>query len=98
SVSGGQLLIRCREKNSQLIIEIENPLVRAAPEPAREPRVERRQAPRGNQVALQNIRHRLATLYGDTAKLFAAADDQTYRVRLTLPAQLLTRGTERSEL
>lgn len=97
-VNGGQLLIRCREKNKQLIIEIENPLVRvrsAAPDVA--PEKERRRSPRGNQVALQNIRHRLATLYGDAAKLYAAADERTYRVRLTLPARLLVRENDRSD-
>ncbi|WP_169579645.1 sensor histidine kinase [Saccharospirillum impatiens] len=104
SVSGGQLLIRCREKNRQLVIEIENPLVQAGgsveqatmAEPERN--TERRKSPRGNQVALENIRHRLATLYGDTAKLYAAADERTYRVRLTLPAKLLMRESERSDV
>jgi two-component system sensor histidine kinase AlgZ len=96
SVSGGQLVIRCREKNRQLIIEIENPLLSGAPEPEQSrPRdSERRKAPRGNQVALQNIRHRLATLYGDTAKLYAAEDYPVFRVRLTLPAQLLSAGNQ----
>lgn len=100
SVRGGQLLIRCREKNSQLIIEIENPLVRTPPVPESisPPGAERRKLPRGNHIALENIRHRLATLYGDAAKLYAAADDRTYRVRLTLPAQLLAPGNERSDL
>lgn len=94
SVNGGQLLIRCREKNRQLIIEIENPLVRSpsVTEPSSDQRAERRRTPRGNQVALENIRHRLATLYGDAAKLYAAADERTYRVRLTLPATLLAHG------
>lgn len=98
SINGGQLLIRCREKNSQLIIEIENPLVRPrdSVETVNEPETDRRRTPRGNQVALENIRHRLATLYGDSAKLYAAEDDRTYRVRLTLPARLLVHGNERS--
>jgi two-component system sensor histidine kinase AlgZ len=106
SVGGGQLVISFREKNGQLIVEIENPLLSEAPlkrdsvtgdsltEQSVPPEKERRSKPRGNQVALQNIRHRLETLYGHAAKLYAAADERVFKVRLTLPAQLLSANNQ----
>ncbi|MHA7881156.1 MAG: sensor histidine kinase [Saccharospirillum sp.] len=79
-VKGGTLLIGCYQHGQRLIIEIENPL----PSEADADRPQKA----GNHVALENIRHRLNQLYGDQAKLFAAAEDDLFRVRLTLPARL----------
>lgn len=82
-VKGGTLLIGCYQRGERLIIDIENPLPEAEEGGANPLR-----ASQGNQVALVNIRHRLATLYGDQAKLYAAPEERSYRVRLTLPARL----------
>lgn len=81
SVKGGTLLIGCYHQGQRLIIEIENPVPKEA---AKLPHKE------GNHIALDNIRHRLYQLYGDQAKLFAAAEADLFRVRLTLPARLLS--------
>lgn len=81
SVKGGTLLIGCYQHGHRLIIEIENPI------PSEEETV--RSHKEGNHLAMDNIRHRLFQLYGDQAKLFAAAEDELFRVRLTLPARLI---------
>lgn len=81
SLKGGTLLIGCYQQGQRLIIEIENPI------PGEEESA--RSQKEGNHLAMDNIRHRLSQLYGDQAKLFAAAEDDLFRVRLTLPARLL---------
>ncbi len=86
-VQGGTLVIGCYQQGRRLVIDIENPL----PEPADETDADK-EPTRGNQVALANIRHRLATLYGDGSKLYAAREERCFRVRLTLPARLYNKN------
>lgn len=83
-LKGGSLVIGCFQKGQRLVIDIENPL----PDPLMQESDER--AHSGNQIALGNIRHRLATLYGEGAKLYTAREDRAFRVRLTLPARLIS--------
>ncbi|GGX44703.1 sensor histidine kinase [Saccharospirillum salsuginis] len=90
-VQGGTLMIGCYQRGERLIIDIENPL------PDNSPTAQEGRESRGNQVALNNIRHRLATLYGDGSKLYAAPEERSYRVRLTLPARLYNPREESNE-
>jgi len=90
-VQGGTLMIGCYQRGERLIIDIENPL------PDNRQTVQNGRESKGNQVALSNIRHRLATLYGDGSKLYAAPEERSYRVRLTLPARLYNPREESNE-
>lgn len=46
----------------------------------------------GNGIALENIRRRLALMYGDRARLVSSVDDQRYQLKLTLPRVAGARG------
>lgn len=87
-IKGGSLVIGCYHRGDRLMIDIENPL----PEKAAQ------EAPSGgNRIALNNIRHRLATLYDGGAKLYTAREDRAFRVRLTLPARLVNQARTAGE-
>lgn len=82
---GGTLVLGVTHSGERLVIDIENPLVEAGGSGSSA----------GNRIALDNIRHRLETLYGPAAKLHAAPDERVFRVRLTLPARRLNATEER---
>ena len=71
---GGTVTVRVDQDGDMLRISMTNPL---PAEPAG--------ASQGNRMALENIRHRLAALYGDRARVEAAANNNEYRVSLRYP-------------
>ena len=74
---GGTVVIGARYESGIVTIRVENPV---GPEPAgRDP------GHRGNRMALENIRHRLAALYGPSASLVSAREDGTYGTTLRYP-------------
>ncbi len=70
---GGTIGVRLWVDDDSVHVEISNPL---AAEPARS---------EGNQMALNNIRSRLAVLYGNRAELVAGVQGQRYVTGLRLP-------------
>lgn len=72
---GGTVTVRVGWDGDMLEISVSNPL----PEKAGA-------AVSGNRMALSNIRHRLAALYGDRAHVEAAANNNEYRVSLRYPS------------
>jgi len=72
-VDGGCIHIVGRRDGKQLQLEISNPLGAE------------KNASKGNHIAQENIRDRLATLYGARGDLQVIEDAQTFRVRLAWP-------------
>ncbi|MBI1423984.1 MAG: sensor histidine kinase [Gammaproteobacteria bacterium] len=72
-VEGGTIRIAGKREGKQLQLEISNPL----------PRV--RNASKGNQIAQENIRARLAALYGARGGMQISQDDDTFHVKLNWP-------------
>lgn len=71
---GGVITILGKRDNQQLNIEVENPFSEAS--------LHRHE---GNHLALENIRERLATLYGSAGTLNLEQQDHGYRVSLSFP-------------
>jgi two-component system sensor histidine kinase AlgZ len=76
-VDGGTITIFISQRNNKLTIRISNPI--SADDSARHHA--------GNQIALNNIRERLQSLYGSAASLDIDADKQQYSITLILPAR-----------
>lgn len=74
-VEGGLVEISVQAKENLLTIVVRNPLPQ---------RIEQTSKP-GNRVALENIRHRLAAYYGDTAILVAGPQDESYVTEIRYP-------------
>jgi len=74
-VEGGIVEISVQAKGNLLTIVVRNPLVL---------RVEHMSKP-GNRVALENIRHRLAAYYGDSAILIAGPQGENYVTEIRYP-------------
>ncbi|HEX7036575.1 MAG TPA: sensor histidine kinase [Pseudomonadales bacterium] len=72
---GGTIGVRLWQQDGRVIVEIENPL---AAQPANT---------EGNRMAMENIRVRLAVLYGNRAELAAGRRDERYVTTLTLPLE-----------
>ena len=72
---GGRVKILAQKQSGEITIEIHNPL---ATDPVRLPT-------QGNQVAIDNIRQRLALAYGGDARLEQRRNDVHYTVIITLP-------------
>ncbi len=79
SPEGGVVRIAIEQKGDELRIAITNPTAGQA-----------QHAP-GNQMALANIRERLALYYDLEARLETEVDDHRYEVRIVLPCQRLVR-------
>lgn len=75
---GGTIVVRINVVQGDLQIEVENP----QPQQVLNDRHET-----GNQMALENIRHRLAALYGDQIQMDAQIHGQTYISRIRYPLQ-----------
>ncbi len=73
SAQGGTVRIVIRYRRRRVNIAIHNPLP------------ERSSTRDGNQVALENVRQRLASLFGDVAVLRATEVDGGYQLRLVIP-------------
>ncbi|WP_111658126.1 sensor histidine kinase [Isoalcanivorax indicus] len=71
---GGDVQVRIGEDGDMLEVAVINPLPEV---PA--------SGGKGNHMALDNIRHRLVALYGDRARVEAAANNNEYRVTLRYP-------------
>ncbi len=69
--------IRVEQKNQQVVLLVENPY--------RETASDERHS--GNQMALENIVHRLQALYGDKVQFTSGLVDQRYRTCLSYPDQ-----------
>lgn len=75
-IGPGMVTIRIQLTDAQLLLCVENPLPQA------------QQARRsGHGMALENIRRRLALVYGDLAEMTAGPVDGQYRVSLSLPRE-----------
>ena len=72
---GGTVTVRVVWDGDMLAVSMSNPLPGEA-----------EAAVSGNRMALSNIRHRLAALYGDRAHVEAAANNNEYRVSLRYPS------------
>ena len=72
-VEGGTIRIVGKREGKQLQLEISNPVSA------------NNSASKGNQIAQENIRARLATLYGIRGKMETHLEDDIYRVTLIWP-------------
>jgi two-component system sensor histidine kinase AlgZ len=75
-IDGGTVTIEGRRRGGRLELAVENP---------RDPEVLRR---KGTGVGLDNVRRRLAALYGHEGGLDIRDDGRTFRVEVSLPARL----------
>jgi two-component system, LytTR family, sensor histidine kinase AlgZ len=75
-IDGGTVTIEGRRRGGRLELAVENP---------RDPEVLRR---KGTGVGLDNVRRRLAALYGHEGGLDIRDDGKTFRVEVSLPARL----------
>lgn len=71
---GGTITIRGKKEKNQIELSIENPLP-----------ISRDEAKQGNQIAQDNIRARLETMFGSRGKMQVSETDDRYRVTLTWP-------------
>lgn len=78
--AGGTIGIDGHRYDNEIYISISNPL------PARQEANEHE----GNQIAVENIRQRLAAIYGEQGKLTVQADADSYVTTITLPFQTLS--------
>ncbi|AJQ93571.1 sensor histidine kinase [Gynuella sunshinyii] len=76
-IEGGTINIRLYESDKTLKITIVNPLP--------EKTLTQSQSSQGNRLALQNIEHRIQSIYGDTAKISATKTEKEYICILSLP-------------
>ena len=72
---GGEISIKGALRDQLIQIEFANPL----------PAVDLEATRRGNRLAQQNIRERLAAGFGRQGRLAVEQDQDAYRVRLTFP-------------
>jgi hypothetical protein len=79
-VEGGTVRIEASRKGDTLRLAVENPV---DPDPA---------PSRGAGVGQANVRERLASMYGDRARLRVRRDEGTFRVEALLPAAAPRRG------
>jgi two-component system sensor histidine kinase AlgZ len=71
---GGTVTIRGRREAGSIVLEVENPRPPAAADS------------NGNRMALENIRGRLAALYGPAARLDTLDEGDRFVARLLFPA------------
>lgn len=72
---GGTIRIECYRRKNTVYVLISNPY---DPDAVRQP---------GNQIALDNIRHRFLALFGEAAVLKTSQQDRQYTVTLRFPAR-----------
>jgi two-component system, LytTR family, sensor histidine kinase AlgZ len=73
-LAGGTIEVTAGRTGERLTIAVENPCDRDRPRRT------------GTGVGLANVRARLSALYGDAARVFAAEEQDKWRVELSLPA------------
>jgi len=71
---GGTIKIHGKKENNQIMLTIENPIP-----------ISRDEAKSGNRIAQENIRARLATMFGDRGKMEVTEQEDIYFVTLTWP-------------
>ena len=76
SATGGKVEIDICHEENQVVIAVSNPL----PPPARHARNEQ-----GNQMALENIRHRLHALYGEDVTMDAVHEGKKFIMKISYP-------------
>jgi two-component system sensor histidine kinase AlgZ len=81
---GGTIGVDGHLYQNEIYISISNPL-------SKQPNSEQRQ---GNKIAQDNIRQRLAAIYGDAGKLSVQEDENDYIITLILPYQRGNPGTD----
>lgn len=74
-IDGGLVDIRVSSDAEHVTISVRNPLARAGDSAARS----------GNQLALENVRHRLAAHYGARAVMWAAVEGDVYTTKISYP-------------
>lgn len=72
-LDGGQVRIEARRRGDHLLIVVENPRDADSPDP------------KGAGIGLQNVRRRLAALYGGDAEMRLHPERESFRVELRLP-------------
>jgi two-component system sensor histidine kinase AlgZ len=73
-IEGGEVMVRARQRDGLLQLEVENPC-----DPDRPPS-------RGAGVGLQNVRSRIDALFGHRASVDVKAEERSFRVSILLPA------------
>jgi two-component system sensor histidine kinase AlgZ len=73
SENGGELTIKIEQNNNQMTVTVVNTVTSS------------QEVLTGHGVALENIRHRLAVIYGDTSKLTIDTTETQYKVTLIFP-------------
>lgn len=71
---GGTIIVRGRQENKRIILEIENPLP-----------ISRDAANSGNRIAQENIQARLSTLFGKRGTMQVRENENVYCVTITWP-------------
>ncbi len=72
-IDGGRVRIEARREADRVVIVVENPRDPDSPDP------------KGAGIGLQNVRRRLAALYGGEAEMRLQPERETFRVELRLP-------------
>jgi two-component system sensor histidine kinase AlgZ len=73
---GGTVLVRILAENDRLVIHISNPLPQ-----------NQYSHDQGNRMAIENIRHRLQAVYGDSASQVTAVENATFHTTVSYPLQ-----------
>jgi len=79
NASGGKVEIDITYNNNKVIILVTNPLPAQAPSARNE---------KGNQMALENIRHRLHALYGEAVTMDALQESKHFIMKISYPCDL----------
>ena len=77
--NGGTIKVSVNEEQGMAHVRVENPL------PSRQSNTARKEA--GNQMALENIRHRLHALYGESVTMKVEQSDQVYIMNIQYPVK-----------
>lgn len=80
SARGGRLRVLTELRGTRVVVRITNTL------PPKDGKADDDAAPRGNGIALANVRARLALLHDVQGEFTAGVQDGLYQVRITLPA------------
>ncbi len=79
NAASGKVEIDISHKNNKVLILVTNPLPAQAPSARNE---------KGNQMALENIRHRLHALYGEAVTMDALQESKHFIMKISYPCDL----------
>lgn len=75
-LEGGTIRIRSQRRRDRLNVVIENPVDADTP------------SNKGKGIGLENVRNRLAALYGSEARLVAQREEHSFRVEISVPVEV----------